>query len=281
MALKAQIDSLEDVAEGLRTEYKEMTDPTSKKTVFVLDIDGTIDPLPGVKALKDESARRRIENTNLKGQMDKFKVLGDKDPAEILTLLDRIPELEAAAEGKLDEAKINGIVEGRLKSKLGPLERERDQLRTQLGEKDKVIEGYTAKERARLIGGALSKAARELKAVDSALEDIELYGDRIFEVTEEGNVVTKDGVGVTPGLSAKDWLTDMQSKRPHWWGPSTGGGAGGGRGGPAGGVNPWKAETWNVTEQGNIVRTDRARADKLAAAAGTKVGGLKPKPVKA
>jgi len=46
-------------------------------------------------------------------------------------------------------------------------------------------------------------------------------------------------------------------------------------------VNPWKAETWNVTEQGNIVRTDRARADKLAAAAGTKVGGLKPKPVKA
>lgn len=281
MALKAQIETLEDVAEGLRSEYKEVTDPTTKKTVFVLDIDGPIDPLPAVKSLKDENARRRIENTRLGEQVTKFKVLGDRDPTEILSILDRVPELEAAANGKLDDAQINGIVEGRIKAKLAPLERENGQLKTQLSEKDKTIEGFTASERQRKIGSALSKAARDLKVVDSAMDDIELYGDRVFEVTEDGAVVTKDGVGVTPGLSPKDWLADMQAKRPHWWGPSAGGGAGGNGGNRVGsGANPWKAESWNMTEQAAIVKADRARADKLAQAAGTKVGGLRPRPAK-
>lgn len=278
MALKAQIDALEDVAEGLRTEYREVQDPTTKKTVYVLDIEGSVDPLPAVRSLKDENARRRIENTKLTEQMGKFKILGDRDPNQILADLDRIEELKLAAEGKLDDGKINQIVETRVRGKVAPLERELGQLRTQLGEKDKVIEGYTVKERNRMIGAALSKAARDLKVVDSAMDDIELYGDRVFEVTDDGNVVTKDGVGVTPGLSPKDWLADMQGKRPHWWGPSAGGGAGGAGGNRGGaGGNPWKHESWNMTEQSAIVRVDRARADKLAQAAGTTVGGPKPK----
>lgn len=278
VALKAQIESLEDVAEGLRTEYKEIQDPTTKKTVYVLDIDGPVDPLPAVRSLKDESARRRIQNTELTNKLAKYTILGERDPAEIAADLDRIEELKLAAEGKLDDTKINQIVETRVRAKVAPLEREVGQLRTQVGEKDKVIEGYTAKERARMIGSALSKAARDLKVVDTAMDDIELYGDRIFELTDDGAVVTKDGVGVTPGLSPKDWLSDMQSKRPHWWGPSAGGGAGGAGGTRGGaGTNPWKFETWNMTEQSAIVKMDRARADKLAAAAGTIVGGPKPR----
>jgi hypothetical protein len=278
VALKAQIESLEDVAEGLRTEYKEIQDPATKKAVYVLDIDGPVDPLPAVRSLKDESARRRIQNTELTSKLAKFTVLGDRDPVAILADLDRIDELKLAAEGKLDEGKINQIVETRVRAKVAPIEREVGQLRTQVSEKDKVIEGYTVKERNRMIGGALSKAARDLKVVDSAMDDIELYGDRVFEVTEDGNVVTKDGVGVTPGLSPKDWLADMQAKRPHWWGPSGGGGAGGAVAGrPGAGSNPWKHDSWNMTEQMAIVRSDRARADKLAQAAGTTVGGAKPK----
>lgn len=132
-----------------------------------------------------------------------------------------------------------------------------------------------------MIGGALGKAARDLKVVDSALEDVELYGERLFEVQEDGTVVTRDGVGVTPGLSPKQWLEDMQGKRPHWWGPTAGGGAGGSRGANTGAGNPWSAEGWNMTEQGNIIRTKgRAEADRLAKLAGTTVGGPQPKPKK-
>lgn len=276
MALKTFVDSLDTLPEAVRGEYKETTDPKTKATVYVLDVEGPVEVLPAVRVLKDENARRRVEATAANDKLKKFEVLGDKDPTEILALLDKIPELEAAAGGKLDEAKISTIVEGRIKSKLAPLERERDQYKAQVVERDGIIQTFTAKEKTRLIGGAVSKAARELKVIDSAMEDIELYGDRLFEVQDDGAVVTKDNVGVTPGLSAKQWLEDMQGKRPHWWGPSAGGGAGGGRGGAGGAVNPWAAETWNMTEQSRLVVANPKRAGELAAAAGTTVGGRKP-----
>lgn len=275
MALKAVVENLDDVDEGLREQYKETVDPKTKAKVYALDIEGGVEAHPGARKLKDELAQRRISEGTVKQQLATFQALGSLE--DIQAKLDKFPELEAAAEGKLDDAKINGIVETRLRTKLAPVERERDQLKQQLGEKDKVIEGFTTKERTRMIGTALTKAARDAKVVDSAMDDIELYGDRIFEVQEDGSVVTRDNVGVTPGLSPKAWLEDMQSKRPHWWGPTTGGGAGGNRNGPNGsGPNPWAHDTWNMTEQGAILKADRKRAEQLAKQAGTTLGGGRP-----
>lgn len=280
MALKAVVDNLDDLDESLRGEYKEVIDPKTKAKVYALDIEGGIEAHPGARKIKDELASRRISETKAKEQLTPFLALGD--PAEVLAKLDRIPELEAAAEGKLDDGKINAIVEGRLRTKLAPIERERDQLKAQVVEKDGVIQQYTAKERTTRVSSAVTKAAREAKVVDSAVEDIELLGDRVFEVQDDGSVVTKDNVGVTPGLTPKQWLEDMQSKRPHWWGPSGGGGAGGNRNGANGGAgpNPFTHEHWNVTEQGKLLTADRAKADRLAKAAGTTIGGPKPAPRK-
>lgn len=274
MALKAVVENLDDVDEGLREQYKETVDPKTKAKVYALDIEN-VQALPDVTRLSTALVKERDEHKATKGKFAPFAALGD--PTALQAQLDRIPELEAAAEGKLDDAKINSIVEGRLKTKLAPLERENGQLKLQLGEKDKVIGDYTTKERTGKINSALTKAAREAKVVDSAMDDIELYGDRVFEVQDDGSVVTKDNVGVTPGLTAKQWLEDMQTKRPHWWGPTQGGGAGGNRGGPnGGGVNPWAHDTWNVTEQGNVLKADRKRAEQLAKNAGTTIGGGKP-----
>jgi hypothetical protein len=42
--------------------------------------------------------------------------------------------------------------------------------------------------------------------------------------------------------------------------------------------NPWSAAHWNMSEQGRILREKgREYADRLASAAGTKVGGVKPR----
>lgn len=279
MALKAVVEKLEDLDEALRTEYKETIDPTTKAKIYVLDIEGA-QALPDIVRLTTSLTKERNEHKATKTKFAPFSALGD--PTEVQAKLDRIPELEAAAEGKLDDTKINGIVETRIKAKLAPIERERDQLRVQVGERDNTIKEYTAKEKTRMVSGAVGKAAREAKVVDSAVEDIELLGDRVFEVLEDGNVVTKDGVGVTPGLSPKAWLEDMQSKRPHWWGTSMGGGAAGNRNGANGGSgpNPFSAEHWNMTEQGNMVRADRAKAERMAKQAGTTIGGGKPAPKK-
>lgn len=280
MALKAVVENLDDLDESLRSEYREVIDPKTKAKVYALDIEGGIEAHPGARKIKDELASRRISETKAKEQLAPFLALGD--PSEVQARLDRIPELEAAADGKLDEGKINAIVEGRLRTKIAPIERERDQLKAQVVEKDGVIQQYTAKERTTKVSSAVTKAARESKVVDSAVEDVELLADRVFEVQDDGSVVTKDNVGVTPGLTPKQWLEDMQSKRPHWWGPSGGGGAGGNRNGANGGAgpNPFSHEHWNVTEQGTLLRADRAKAERLAKAAGTSIGGAKPAPRK-
>lgn len=281
MALKLVIDKLEDVDAAVRDEYKEHTDPKSKAVTYVLDLDGPIDSHPAAKQLKTELGARRISE---KAATDKLKlwepVLSNRTPDDLISILDRLPELEAAAEGKIDEAKLNTLVDAKLKIKVGPLEREILTLKTQLGEKDTVITGYKQGEVKRTVSGEVLKAAKGAKVQDVALEDVELYGERLFEVTEDNTVVTKDGVGVTPGLTPKQWLEDIQNsnRRPHWFGATVGGGATGSRsGGGFSGPNPWAADSWNMTEQGRVVRENRARADKMASAAGTTVGGPRPK----
>ena len=70
----------------------------------------------------------------------------------------------------------------------------------------------------------------------------------------------------------------MQEKRPHWWPVASGGG---GTGSGAGGGftdNPFSHAHWNMTKQGEAQRSDPARAERMAKAAGTTVGGTRPVP---
>jgi hypothetical protein len=81
-----------------------------------------------------------------------------------------------------------------------------------------------------------------------------------------------------PGLDAKLWLQDMQQKKAHWWPPSQGGGAGGSGGG--GGNfpnNPWSKQHWNLTKQGEAVRTlGEEKAKQMASAVGSHIGAIAP-----
>lgn len=275
MAVKTVYDTPEDVPEALRDEYKETKDAKTGKTQYVLDVEGPVEVLPAVRTIKDEAARRRIEATELGKKLDKYKVLGDMDPSEILTKLDKFPELEAALAGKTDDEKINAIVETRVKGRIGAVERDRDTWKTKAGELEKINEGFTTAERNRMIKGAAGTAARSARMLNEAIEDLELLAEKVLMIDESGDVVTKDGVGVTPGLTAEQWIAELQTKRPHWWGVSGGGGAGGGRN-AGGGLNPFTHENWNVTAQGQLHKTDPKRAAAQAAAAGTTVGGRKP-----
>jgi hypothetical protein len=266
MALKAVVDSVDDLPEDVKAEYVE------RDGKFHLQVEG-MKTQADIDRLQSALTKERNDHKAIK---EKFSVLGDRDPTEVVTLLDRIPELEAAAQGKLDDEKINQIVETRVKSKIAPVERERDQLKTQLAEKDGLIEGFTTKEKTRTIHDKVRAAAAKAKVLPEALDDALLLADRQFEVDESGNVVTKDGVGVTPGVDPEVWFTDLQQKRPHWWGPSQGGGAGGSGKGSGGTANPWSHDNWNMTEQGRIYKENPTRAEQLAKAAGTKIGGQRP-----
>ena len=238
--------------------------------------------LTGVVGMKTQADIDRVnealrkEKNDHKATKDKFSSLADLDIDDVLAKLDKYPELEAAAGGKIDEAKLNELVETRLRTKVAPIERQLAQANQKLADATKSIEGYQAKERTRAIHDAVRSAATAAKLRPEAIEDALLYGERLFDVGEDGVVTAKDNVGVTPGIEPSVWLTEMQTKRPHWFGESAGGGARGGNGGGSGGNNPWAKGHWNMTEQGRIYRESPQRAEQLAKSAGTTIGGPQP-----
>lgn len=265
--LKFTYDSLDDVPKQFHELY------TEKDGKFILTGISGIKPEEDINRLNEALRKERKDHKETK---DKFSKFGDKDPEEILSLLDKIPELEAAAKGKLDDEKINQLVEARIKSKTAPLERELENLKKEASNFKTENEVLKTERKQRIIHDEVRKAATELKIVETAVEDVLYLSERLFEVSEEGKVLAKDGVGVTPGIDAKGWLGDMQEKRPHWWPPSAGGGAKGSGGAAGFANNPFTKEHWNLSEQGRIYKENPSRAEQMAKSAGTKIGGKKP-----
>ena len=266
MVLKAVVDTLDGVDEKYHDLYSE------KDGKFVMQPIEGMKPLGEFNTVYSALAKERIDHKATKTTLSAF---GGMDAEDVRAKLDKLPELEIAASGKMDEDKIEKVVASRINTQLAPVARERDKLRADLVERENVIAGFQTEKRQRVISDTVTKAARTLKVLDTAQEDAVLLAERLFDLGEDGSVVTKDGVGVTPGITAAEWLVDMREKRPHWWGASAGGGAGAGKGG-AGGPNPFTADGWNMTEQGQLMRTDRVKAERLAKQAGTTVGGQKP-----
>lgn len=272
MALKAIVDSLADVPQQFHELYTEKNGKYELTGVEGFRTQGDIDRL--TNALNKE-------RNDHKATKEKFSVFGDRKPEEIIALLDRIPELEAAAAGKIDDQKIDAMVENRIKTKLAPVERERDQLRSQVKERDDKLGQYEQKDRTRAIHDAVRSAATAAKVLPEALEDALMLAERVFDLDETGKVITKDNSGATPGIEANVWFSELQTKRPHWWPASGGGGAGGNRNGGGGaGPNPWSHDGWNMTEQSRIYKESPSRAEQLAKSAGTVLGGSKPLPKK-
>jgi len=270
MAFKMVLDSLEGLPDDVAKEYVE------KDGKFHIQVEGMKTADDVAKVQQSLNAARQ----EAQGFKAKLAMLGDRKVEDVVTLLDRIPELEAAAEGKLDEDKIKQLAEARAKQLVAPVERERDTLKQQVGQAEQRIQEFETKENVRKIHRQVREAAKSAGLLDEAVEDALLLADRTFELTEDGVAVVKQGTSFSEGLQPKDWLTDLQTKRPHWWGESSGGGAGGQRGAGGSGKNPWTAENWNLTEQGKINRENPQRAETLAKAAGTTVGGQKPQPKK-
>ena len=269
MQLKLKLTTLDGLDQAFHDLYTEQADKTYLLTgVEGMKTQGDIDKID--KALRSA----RADYLALK---EKYSILGDQDPVDLLGQLDRIKELEAAAAGKIDEAKINEIVEGRLRTKLGPIERENKQLKDQLAAEQGVTAELKAKDRKRTIHDRARAAALKIGVIPEALDDILLYADNVMEITEDGRVITKDQVGVTPGVDPEVWLSEMQQKKRYWWpGSQSGNSTGNGGGGGISGDNPWTATGWNITKQTEILNADPKRAEQMARSAGTYVGGPRP-----
>lgn len=146
-------------------------------------------------------------------------------------------------------------------------------------EADKA-KGEFAKVEAKLKGEADDYKGRYEKLVgDRALKDalVEAKIDDTYKpavealLREKGVKLTKDGEAQINGQPVaefvKEWAASDAGK-PFILNGNSGGGAEGGGGKTASGVNPFKADSLNWTEQARITREDPAAAKRLAAEAG-------------
>ena len=171
MVLKAILDNLNDVPEHFHELY------TEKNGKFEFTGVEGMKTQADIERLQSALAKERNDN---KQTRDRFSVLGDRDLDEVVGLLDRIPELEAAAAGKVDETKMAELVEARLKTKLAPVEREKAGLATKVAELTGQIEQFQSRERTRAIHDEVRKAATSSKVLPEALEDSLMLADRVF-----------------------------------------------------------------------------------------------------
>lgn len=275
MALKAIYEKQDDVPEQYHELYSERNGQWE-----LTGIEG-VKTTADTDRLQTSLAKERNEHRATKDKLTAFdgvdleaieKTRTDLEEANI-----RLDAVGKDKDGNIDEENLQRLVDAKVATKLAPVERENAKLKEQVAEQGTQITGFEQADTVRTIGDAVRSAGLEAKVIDTAMEDVLMLSERMFEVGEDGIPVTKDGLnGITPGVTADVWFPEMQERRPHWWPTSQGGGAKGGGEGGGFANNPFTRDHWNLTEQGKAVSADRGKADRMATAAGTSVGGGMP-----
>lgn len=205
------------------------------------------------QALKTSIEALERKNYELISKLKKAKAVPDGvDVEELLEFKRQAEQSKLEAEGNYTEAR-------------QALEQ---QYREASAQKDQRIAELEAKVRElELISPAVSALADIVHDPDLVLKT-KLSADKI-EREADGTVVVVDGYERTPVVDwAKNSLPSWMQKAPK----PQGGGAPVGRGGgseiPAGTKNPFAPESFNLTEQSRLFRTDRDLYDRMKAAAG-------------
>lgn len=274
MALKklklGPLDNLDDVDEVTREFYTAQADGK-----FILT--GVEVGYAGVKALKDEAGGYRIKlkeaTTKLSESETKLAAWGDHVPEEVLAKIDRIAELETASKGKVPEEKLTELAEQRAKALMVPFEKKLKEADTKLAESSAKIDAYDrAEKRSKIlqqVAADAGPAGFEEKTFITPNGALNLMSLNLFKVDDQGNVVTTDTSGFTPGLAPKDVLADLLVQHPYLGKPSAGGGATGSGNGAAGG-GPNVFVTNDMTARTQLQRSNPKEFDRQFKASGLK-----------
>lgn len=204
-----------------------------------------------IEQLRSSIEALERKNYELIGKLKKANTVPDGvDVEELLEFKRKAEQAKLESEGKYTEAR-------------QALEQ---QFRQASSEKDERIKELEAKVRElELITPAVSALAEIVHDPDLILKT-KLSSDKI-QRDSDGTVVVVDGYERTPVADwAKNTLPAWMQKAPK----PQGGGAPVGRGGgeiPAGIKNPFDKDSFNLTEQSRLYRTDREMYDRLKAAA--------------
>jgi hypothetical protein len=228
---------------------------------WFLDADGVVE-----KSKLDEFRTSNV--TLLKERDDLKKRFEGIDPDEFRQLADDKRKLEEAQQVKAGE--VEKVIEARLKTARAGWEKEhgvvvaeRDTLHGRLTaiqiDQAVVTEATKRGLRPTAIPDITSRARTNFKLVNGV--------PQAFEADGQTARMGKDGI--TP-MTLAEWVDALVSDAPHLFESNAGGGAAGNGSGGVGNrsvKNPFRKETWNLTEQMKLQKTDPQLAKRLKAAA--------------
>ncbi len=255
MALKYKFKSKEEIPADQQALCVE------RDGAWMLDVDGAAD-----KAKLDEFRANNIALSNqLAEQKKRYEGI---DPDEVRKLAEEKQRLEEAQQIKTGE--VDKVVENRLKTaktewdkQFAAVTNERDSLNARLTaiQIDQGVITVATKRglRPTAIPDITARARTVFRLVDGA--------PRAFEPDGQTVRVGKDGI--TP-MTWDEWVEQQVADAPHLFESNAGSGAASNGSGGAGNKsvkNPFRKETWNLTEQMRLQKTDPGLAARLRAAA--------------
>jgi hypothetical protein len=255
MPLKYKFKSRDEIPAELQSHYIE------RDGAWTLDADGVV----------EKSKLEEFRATNvavMKERDDLQKRFEGIDPDEVRQLAAEKQKLLEERQLKAGEA--DKVIETRLKTarvewdkQHGVVVAERDALTSRLTaiQIDQAVVAEATKRglRATAIPDITSRARTNFKLVNGV--------PQAFEADGQTARMGKDGV--TP-MTLAEWVDALVSDAPHLFEANAGGGAAGSGSGGAGNrsvKNPFRKESWNLTEQMKLQKSDPQLAARLKAAA--------------
>jgi len=256
MALKFKFKTRDEIPGEQQSFYVE------RDGAWVLDAEGVVE-----KTKLDEF---RNTNVALIKERDELKQRFEGiDPDEVRKLAEEKRKLEEAQQVKAGE--VDKVIDARLKAARNEWEKqhgvvvaERDALNARLVsiQIDQAVVSEASKRglRATAIPDITARARNTFKLVNGV--------PQAFESDGQTARVGKDGIAP---MTMTEWVDALVSDAPHLFESNAGSGAGAsarahGAAAP-GSKNPFKRETWNLTEQMKLQKIDPALAARLKAAA--------------
>jgi len=248
MAIKAVVETLDDVPEALKEHYKET------ENGYELDLGESIREHSGAQSLKNALDTERDKRKKAIEDRDKYKEAADKLPEDFDP--EEYERLKANGEGGEEVQK--KVEEAR--------ERERKKWEKKLNEateeRDQYKENYTSTKKDNGLKDALS----QVNVVSDLKEYAEEYWSNRTQIDEDGNLVTSDGTPLQDAV--KEWAESDKGKHFIAAPGNGGGGAPGGKNAGGSPDNPWKKDSFNLTHQMEILNKEPDKAKRLKAEAG-------------
>ena len=234
-----------------------------REGAFFLDVEGVTD-----KVKADEL---RTHNIELRKQIEERDArFNGIDPDQVRQLAAEKERLEE--EQRLKDGKFQDVLADKLKAQ----KIDSDKLLTSVtGERD----AYFAQLTAIQIDQGVLTAATKRGLRPTALPDITARARQTFKLVNgvpqafeaDGKTVRYGKDGITP-MTLEEWMDTQVSDAPHLFEANAGGGAASnGAGGAAASArtakNPFRQESWNLTEQMKLQKTDPGLAARLKASA--------------